>query len=63
MFSETPSNDRELLKYEIVSMDSETTTTRAVMYDVSVKRSGRFFVFLDINFLHQAGLRTEASST
>ena len=40
MFSETTNNDRVLLKYEIVSMDSETITTKAVMYAASVNRSG-----------------------
>ncbi len=40
MFSETTNNDRVLLKYEIVSMDSETITTEAVMYAASVNRSG-----------------------
>ena len=54
MFLETTSNDRELLKYEIVSMESETTTTRAVTYAASVNRSGRNFVFSDINFPHPA---------
>jgi hypothetical protein len=35
-------------------MESETTTTRAVTYAASVNRSGRNFVFLDINFPHRA---------